>query len=859
MQLPTLPSWMRNGLPGVISSNSPFPPLKPDKRYRGVYERAGFDVNLDAVSGSNSPTQRQSPYATPSSANKKGGFSPADQKHRYMERTPSLVSLPLKTPMSAPVNYPSFQASPLHSPYHKQSQSARSSKQTAPVNPYSVSTRAQRPPPGALYTPQEESFTDRSRTQWSNDSHSSHNDRQYGDTASSSGNLSQYQSHQSHTGSMNHLQSDNQSQPSFQPQSSYQQFQSFQPSHRNDEGLKSIFGLDDQSDKNKKHLKLDIQNSNFATSSNTVYHDAHSFIDHTSNHSGSHNGGLSSGRNGSYAGSNNGSYNGSYNGQNEIYNGSQNGSYKTSRSGSQTGSHSSSYKSGSALQSHAPSSRGGHSHRSNPSQSSAFSATSVQTCELLQSSAPYPTKDLGQIYTPASEKDLSSMLADFKQDVEQHRLPHSARSYSGNDEQMYNSGAPYDKTFPEVTVHQSNHSNDEFDSSRDDLSLGRRLRDSDDTGNSTAEDIPLMLHEFEQKKSEGSDQRLSTISSILSKGEHQSHPDDEIERELERQLESLKTGSKASFESDLRYNDSYTTASEQPFVLNGSIPSIVVSEGSVDSRKGLFNSELIQEAVTPLFARKDNEKFDLLSGPATPHITNSQSLKDMSYDTPETIKPLSPKTHHYADFSHDRGERSDEEILSANCAPQEFDAFPRSVFDPHMPMFRTSGVSKVLPGTGNCRTCSQSIEPGAKGPMRPIFSKSGELSGQWHRGCFKCSHDNCLVTFNKQVTPYVLLDNPFCHHHYHSLNDTLCSSCNLGIEGECIENELRQKWHVQCLKCSHCKEGINNDYYCVNNEIFCERDASMVIEQRKKLGFLTSDKVEKRRTRLMYLDQGPSF
>lgn len=845
MQLPTLPSWMRNGLPGGVTSNSPFPPLKPDKRYRGVYERAGFDVNLNALSGGQSPTLRHSPYATPSSADKNGAFSPTVHKHRHMERTPSLLSLPLKTPMSAPVNYPSFQTSPQYTPHRKHSYSARSSKNTALANPYSVSTRAQRHDPTALCTPQEESFNESSPTKWANGGYNLQRDRQYDEAASSSGNLSHYQS-----------QEFLQQQPA-QPR--YQQFQPFQPSHRNDEGLHSILGLDEPTDKNKKQLKLEIHDSNFAASSNTLYHDARSFGDNASN--GSHNGSYNSNQNGivdrNYHGSRGGSHDGSYSRGQSI-------SHSSTRSGSQRGiSHPND------VESRAPSTRGGHSHRSNPSQSSAFSATSVQTSELLQSSAPYPTQDLGQIYTPSNDKDLSSMLADFKQDVEHHRLPqsqqiehpqrgqHTEYPYSNDAAQAYNN-AGYDVNLHSY-ANQSSHSHEDADSSRDDLSLGNRLRDSDDTGNSTAEDIPRMLHEFESKR-DGADPRLSTISSILSKNDHSKNPDDEIERELERQLESLKTGSKASFDSDLRYNDSYTTASENAFGINGSVPSIDVSNGSLSSRKDLLDSELVQEAVTPLFARKDNEKFELLSGPATPHITSSQSINDMSYDTPETIKPLSPKIHHYAEFpERDSSVKSDEEILAENVAPQEFEAFPRSVFDPSVPVFRTGSVSKAMPGTGNCRTCHLPIEPGAKGDQRPIFSKSGELSGQWHRGCFKCSHDNCQISFNKQTPPYVLLDNPFCHHHYHSLNDTLCSSCNLGIEGECIENELRQKWHVNCLTCSRCREGIQNDYYCVNNEIYCERDASMVIDERKKLGLLTSDKVEKRRTRLMYLEQGPSF
>src|SRR5699024_12549019 len=70
----------------------------------------------------------------------------------------------------------------------------------------------------------------------------------------------------------------------------------------------------------------------------------------------------------------------------------------------------------------------------------------------------------------------------------------------------------------------------------------------------------------------------------------------------------------------------------------------------------------------------------------------------------------------------------------------------------------------------------------------------------WHRSCFACSYDGCGISFNKHVQCYALDNFPYCHHHYHLLNNTLCEACSLGIEGECIENELRSEEYTSELQ-----------------------------------------------------------
>lgn len=288
------------------------------------------------------------------------------------------------------------------------------------------------------------------------------------------------------------------------------------------------------------------------------------------------------------------------------------------------------------------------------------------------------------------------------------------------------------------------------------------------------------------------------------------------------------------------------------------------------------------EEPSPLLSERNPARALKPPYPTTPQVNNA--LFEDSLNTPETIKPLSPKNHKVEEelknmnFNydvepaklrngiatdvfdtstdlHDIDELRDEMILLQNQAPEEFDAFPKSVMNLNAPNFRTSNSGTLAqPGTGPCRTCRQAVNEDGRGAEKPIYSKSGELSGQWHRGCFSCTYVGCGVIFNKNVACYALLDNAFCQRHYHLLNGTLCQSCGNAIEGECIENELKQKWHVSCLKCSKCHECVSNDYFLIANEIVCENDAPEVISRLEKGGMLSSEKIEKRRTRILFLD-----
>lgn len=792
MQLRSFPNFFRADQPTRMPSDSPFPPLKVQHRYKGVYERAGFDVNLGSPDATSPGLKTLLPKISPPNGN-----SPFP---RPAHRDPSSASLPR-----------SYKVSP-----------SKNSSSSLPDNGPRSAPLTTLPP-----------VDRRCERLVSDNGHPSAHNPAPVDT-------------RRHVLDSRAPAVD--SRPEAPRPAQYQPFQSFQPSrpHR---------GPDD--DRNKKNLTLHLAHSNFA--------EQH----------------LSA----------------------ETYSGATSPTFDDSPADRNTPNTSANSS--------------GDFGRKN----SASSAMSVQTTELTQPT-PYPAHDY-------AERDLSSVLDDFKNDVEHHKRYDPRGAAKANAKAA---PASYDAFVPSAGKSASSFNRlaaeDLNDSSQDDGSFRfGSPPNSADTADTTNEEFEAFLQTSAADRSMARHSQLSTISSIISKPTHSDDEDCEIERELERQLESLKTGSDLSLPSRSQEDDSFTTAMSGHTTEDSLLPTFKISEAGTqedddsDTETEGESKEGAQNVAPLAFGRA--ETFAVPETPAIGHPNES------TYETPETIKPLSPKNHRVEEelndinFKYDEAafagqdvretdqsgfgaqlpseaalaneeysvepvpereeldvdsddseyrrdlfkngvarqlflvepEDSDENILLQNPTPSDFSAFPKSVIATNFPSFRTSGVSKCPPGEGACRSCNGPIDPGAKGMQKAVYSKTGELSGQWHRGCFSCAYNGCSIQFSKKVICYALLDNAFCHHHYHSLNGTLCQTCHLGIEGECIENELKQKWHVACLKCSHCDRNINKDYFLVDGAIVCEDDAPTVIRRMEQLGMTTMNKVEKRRTRMLFLDQ----
>lgn len=94
---------------------------------------------------------------------------------------------------------------------------------------------------------------------------------------------------------------------------------------------------------------------------------------------------------------------------------------------------------------------------------------------------------------------------------------------------------------------------------------------------------------------------------------------------------------------------------------------------------------------------------------------------------------------------------------------------------------------------GNCRGCGGGIVG------KSISSADGRLTGRYHKACFVCQ--DCRKAF-ESAEFYVHNNLPYCERHYHKLNQSLCPTCDRGIEGPCLETEWHERYHPSCFSCS---------------------------------------------------------
>ncbi|KAL8286371.1 hypothetical protein RQP46_004388 [Phenoliferia psychrophenolica] len=124
-----------------------------------------------------------------------------------------------------------------------------------------------------------------------------------------------------------------------------------------------------------------------------------------------------------------------------------------------------------------------------------------------------------------------------------------------------------------------------------------------------------------------------------------------------------------------------------------------------------------------------------------------------------------------------------------------------------------------------CRKCETPIEGGA------VASSDGKVLGKYHPGCFSCF--SCSSPFpNKEF--YVFDYKPYCQHHYHELNGSLCTDrkCGDAIEGPCVSlvgeaNGGGGRYHPECFKCTDrsCRIPLLDHHFVVDGFPFCERHA----------------------------------
>ena len=94
----------------------------------------------------------------------------------------------------------------------------------------------------------------------------------------------------------------------------------------------------------------------------------------------------------------------------------------------------------------------------------------------------------------------------------------------------------------------------------------------------------------------------------------------------------------------------------------------------------------------------------------------------------------------------------------------------------------------------------------------------------------------------------MLGDAPYCTHHYHERNGSLCQACHGGIEGRYLETEHADKFHTRCFACAYCQRPLADEYFEVGDAVYCERHALQLV-QRNRSG--KGRDMRKRRTRLL--------
>ncbi|KAK5195110.1 hypothetical protein LTR47_009091 [Exophiala xenobiotica] len=132
-------------------------------------------------------------------------------------------------------------------------------------------------------------------------------------------------------------------------------------------------------------------------------------------------------------------------------------------------------------------------------------------------------------------------------------------------------------------------------------------------------------------------------------------------------------------------------------------------------------------------------------------------------------------------------------------------------------------LKRVVPNKGICRGCSKFILVSQKS----VTSADGLLTGRYHKECFVCH--TCKAAF-PTAEFYVHSDHPYCAHHYHELENSLCATCGKGIEGLYMETANvagrgKEKHHPECLKCATCHVRLDHDYFELSGKVYCERDA----------------------------------
>ncbi|KAG7662145.1 uncharacterized protein J8A68_004407 [[Candida] subhashii] len=875
----SFPTYLRNNQQPTRPIDSAFPPFKIEHKYKGVYERAGFDVFKDGTTANNN-NNNQDNYSMRSSntgnksmhSKSQDEFKQQQHQQQYLQQQQHTYQQPKSSSSSASFSSSSNQSS--SSPFSSKFNLHKSTSTVYTTNrpqeqidaSRSSSSNIRQPTPTSSSMPYQQQQNYRSVSESHLHQQPYHQQQQPSFLHQEQRSMS-YGNHQqpAYAYTNHHQQQQAYAQPQ-QPQQQQQAYAQPQQPQQQQQPYRSIpedsestfdFGLPQpttfNNSKNIKKLTLDLDNNSNSTL------EAKSISDTTST---------------------NASQNWS---QADKY--PQSGYQQTPTSaGSSSHSHQSkrltgqSY-SGHVHQYHQPQPPQPHRRYSPASPASAHSSGNIMSIPnspsaylpnhhpLKMASSPNLSLHASSGKLPASptnpdlqgvsrDDKLSHALNQFRADVEQSHQQQQQVQQQQQQQQQQQYQRHHE---PQVRQYQETYMEQPAYTSPD--------RQTSESPEQVYDPNKLIMP---TQQSNFRNSQLSMVSSIISKGGSSSRSnspsggesegddkydeDAEIEKELERQLMSLKMSGQDGEDGEGFTDD------ERKLVGAGVVPLLPS-----------FNIQDMSEVELPVVNGHEEEVEEELTQPLSIRSKSVELAREEQEEEErsaeeevedESIHPLSPKTHiidqelKNMNFEITTTDKSPSDFLNK----EKFDSTPTPII-PHEPTHHIDNLPDETPlspiiypaGQGPCRACHLPILAGSHGSDKAIYSKSGDLSGQWHRRCFRCSHPNCNTQFTKSVAVYVLADMPYCYEHYHELNGSRCEECMIGIEGECIENELGQRWHLGCLKCWNCRGRIRGDYWVVDGEICCEEDAKILVLDREREGGGV-DKMVRRRTRIFNME-----
>jgi hypothetical protein len=196
--------------------------------------------------------------------------------------------------------------------------------------------------------------------------------------------------------------------------------------------------------------------------------------------------------------------------------------------------------------------------------------------------------------------------------------------------------------------------------------------------------------------------------------------------------------------------------------------------------------------------------------------SRSMSKADSNARVPSPVKPSVPPTMGAAPSSTPS-------TTSRSCSANSHGPSPCGLQPQPRPEPLRRSTTPKTSHKPMCRGCGQLIEG------KSVKAADGRLTGRWHKACFVCR--SCQEPFTT-ADFYVIDNQPYCEHHYHEKNESLCHGCNRGIEGQYLEatSTTRQgvvdrKYHPRCFTCCQCRMILSDDYFEITGRVYCERHA----------------------------------